>query len=697
MLTKEEVRPAMLRKLRASALSEKDLKLLRFDCFTAEQVIAKPALDVRQPAAGFVIPYYNAAGDYSDFFRFRYLEQPVRNGFSALAVHKELRYTQPGGLSPHVYFCPIFDWKDHLARTSPADKWMLITEGELKAACACKMGIPTLALGGVWNFMSKKEGKLLVDDLAGLALADWKLYVVFDSDAVTNPNVLMAENFLCQQLLNIEAHPYIIRLPALGKDGKTGLDDFLVDRGKAVFAKLMKNAEEWEPAQELHRLNEEVLFLRANCNVLEPHTRNRWRPSDFEQVFATRTYVVTKDKEEGDKKAKITTKQTAKEWLKWPGRAQVECVTYKPGAPLVVSDQYNMWLGWGLDEDVICKGNTKPWDQLMDYVFSAEDAPHRKWFEQWCAYPLQHPGAKLITAPVFWSVEQGTGKTLIAHTLARIYGENFSEIDSSMLNSPHNEWAQYKQFVLGDEITGEELGGKRKISIDTLKGLTTRQKLYLNPKFIGGYFIPDCINYIFTSNHPDAFRLEDRDRRFAIFEIKGAPLPKEFYKNYDGWYKSPAVGALFHKLLHIDLTGFDPYVEAPRTRAKRDMIEDARSDLGSWVSGLKNELRDTILAPHGARRLWTTSELYLRYDPNNKSRVVANGLSRELKRQGFSKALGGDVIATPVGGQKLWIISPVPPKTVKAAQFAAIYVAERQSEITYQEAVKKHEEKKKAL
>lgn len=687
MLTKEEARVAFTAKLKTSALNDAD----KMGCavYTAAEVPIKLPGLTTHPAAGFTLPYYSITGKATGFYRFRYLEQPAQNGFAALTVKKPMRYIQPSGMTPQVYFPRSVDWKNFFTKPA-AERWLLLTEGELKAACATKQGFPTLGLGGVWSFMSKREGLPLLKDLAALDLKDSIVYIVYDSDAASNPDVLKAENVLARQLLyTMKARPFVIRLPAIKGVAKTGLDDFLSAKGVKALEKLIEKAEEWEQSEALHQLNEEVLFLRANNNVLEPETRNRWRPADFAHgVYATLTHTTTESNKKGE--VKMKTMRTAEEWIKWPGRAQVECVTYRPAEPLIIDGQYNMWKGWGISEELVKPGGTQPWDRLMDYVFSGEDAVHRKWFEQWCSFPLQHPGTKMITAPVFWSTDQGTGKTLIAHTLARFYGDNFSEIDASMLNSPHNEWAQYKQFVLGDEITGEELGGSRRVTIDTLKGLTTRQKLYLNPKYIGGYFIPDVINYFFTSNHPDAFRLEDSDRRFAIFEIKGVPLPEEFYNPYyDNWYKSDKIGALFYKFLHLDLTGFNPYKEAPLTRAKKEMISDARSDLGTWVAQLASAPTEEIKK----RTLWTTTELHGVYRQGGSERVTVNGLARELKRQRFKKVLNGDPVMTHIGAQKLWLVGGDAKLINNAKAMARLYNEERATDKVFQEIL----EKRKAL
>lgn len=675
MLSKEETRAALLRKLKESALTQEDVKPLRFTAYTAEEVAANPKLAVRYPAAGFVLPYYDVGGKPTGFHRFRYLEQPARNGWAAVTTHKELRYTQPA-LKPRVYFCPLFPWARFFDRKGP--QLLYITEGELKAACACKAGFPTVALGGVWNFRSADAGQPLIPDLDGLDLKDWAVYIVYDSDAVTNPDVLKAENSLARQLLKVNARPHVLRLPALGKGKKTGLDDYLVARGPTSFTKLTERAELWAVAKALHEYNERFLFLRESATVLEHSTRARWTAhTAVNSVLVNETFTVTEQKK---KESILVEKRTAAEWLKWNGRAQLETVTYRPGEPAIVDNNWNGWRGWGLSPELIKRGSVEPWRELLDFLFLEHDPAHRRWFEQWLAYPIQHPGAKLFTAVVLWG-PPGTGKTLVGHTMSRIYGENYTEVNERELHSTFNEWAEYKQFALGDEITG---GDKRAVA-DFLKGIVTQKFLRINPKHIKPYTLPDCINWLFTSNHPDAFYIEDEDRRYFVIEIKNKARERAFYRKFDEWYKSDAgAGALFYYLLNLDLTGFDPMDPAPVTRSKQDMIEDSKSELGAWVTRLKTDPATVLKFPGSevvlTRTLFTSAELYAIFNgQNNNSRVTEQGLGRELKRQGFKKALGGAPIRTARGLVKLWQVRELPVALhsyTLPKHFAALYEQE---------------------
>jgi hypothetical protein len=196
-----------------------------------------------------------------------------------------------------------------------------------------------------------------------------------------------------------------------------------------------------------------------------------------------------------------------------------------------------------------------------------------------------------------------------------------------------------------------------------MKTMISRQQLRLNPKYIPSYTVPDVINYYFTSNHPDSFFLEDDDRRYFIHEVKAKPREDAFYKMLERWIgpphvQGPGVPALFHHLLHLDLGDFEGTARAMMTSSKRKMMEAGRSDLGTWVSALKMD-PDSALMFDGTPlkfNLWRSEDLLKVYDPADRGRVTANGIARELSRQGFTKLADGVGIRTSLGQVKLWAV-----------------------------------------
>jgi hypothetical protein len=202
--------------------------------------------------------------------------------------------------------------------------------------------------------------------------------------------------------------------------------------------------------------------------------------------------------------------------------------------------------------------------------------------------------------------------------------------------------------VMGTEISSTGHRG----AADRIKTLITREQQAIEKKNVTRYRVRDCNNYYFTSNHSDAFFLEDMDRRFVIVEVKGAPLEREFYQEFDGWRKAGGPAHVFAELLQRDLSKFDPHGKAPATRAKEEMIRSSRSDVADWVAGLRENPEGVLMRGafplQGA--LFSTQELFRLYNPGEKSRVTVNGFSRAMKQAGFQQVNDGHQIECFVQG-----------------------------------------------
>lgn len=638
-----------MERLAESGLNGADSKLMGLTFLEGKAVAKLDAAFKDRPAMR--IPYFDAKGKATGFYRIRYLG--AATGLEALA-RKPQRYSQPSGTSPELYMPRGVPW-DRIAGNAGMPLW--ITEGEIKAQAACGQGIPTLGLGGVYSWRASKAGKLLIPALAQFDWAGRQVFLAFDSDLNTNPDVLRALVSLSKELCSRGAACKMVQIPD-GKDGKKqGIDDFIVAQGKKAqeaLADLADEAATFSQAEELWTMNEEVVYVKDPGLVIVKADGRKMAPRAFkDHAYSNRFYLETSVDKQGNQKTEK--KPLAPAWLIWEKRAELERVTYAPGEGRVTAArEYNYWPGWGCEPR---KGDIRLWHELMGYMFG-KNVGTRKWFEQWCAYPIQHPGAKLYSAAVVWGVKTGTGKSLMGYSLMKIYGRNSTEINDEQIASPYNEWAENKQFIMGDDVKGSE---KKKDTADHLKFMITRHQLRLNPKYIPSYVVPDCINYYFTSNHPDAMFVEDDDRRYFVHEAPDAPYDRPgFYKEYDHWLKDPqGLGpALFHYMLSVDLTGFDPNGRAFETRAKRAMVADAKSDVAAWVGRLAEDPDGTLRLGDAAlsKDVYSTAQLLSLYDPEGRGRVTANGLGRELKKAGFRQVLDGQVVAAAGGAARFYAV-----------------------------------------
>jgi Domain of unknown function (DUF3854) len=174
---------------------------------------------------------------------------------------RPIKYEYPAG-QPNVLDVPL--------RCKPSlpdptvDLW--ITEGWKKADALAGIGKCVLALGGVWNWCHRDaEGK------SGVPIDDWqpilpslngrRIFICYDSDAVSNPSVGLAERRLANFLRIHGAWVFIVRLPSEPDGSKNGVDDFIVRRGAAALNDLVDVA--------VDSSSDAVRALRARVRELE--------------------------------------------------------------------------------------------------------------------------------------------------------------------------------------------------------------------------------------------------------------------------------------------------------------------------------------------------------------------------------------------------------------------------------------------
>jgi putative DNA primase/helicase len=108
-----------------------------------------------------------------------------------------------------------------------------ITEGVPKGDSLASQGCCTIALAGVWGFRGTNAygGKVILPDWEYVALNGRLIYVVFDSDIYSKPNVAAALKALYQLLRSKHARPGLVQWPEPYRQGKTGVDDFFAQGG----------------------------------------------------------------------------------------------------------------------------------------------------------------------------------------------------------------------------------------------------------------------------------------------------------------------------------------------------------------------------------------------------------------------------------------------------------------------------------
>ena len=505
-----------------------------------------------EDAVSYEIPYFDPRGKPLNYIRWKLF---------SLSDDNQPKYIQEEKTIPRLYLPPLVDWTKICADTSQR---LIITEGEKKAACSTNMGMPCIALGGVWSFTAKKWHMKVIPDWDWFELKDREVEVCYDGDMYTNDNVAKALDSLVMMLTKRGARVFIRYLPMT--EGLSKLDDYLVSKGTNAYQKL--ECFEADNSVQMTNLNEDLVYVKDTQTYFSTYERILY--GDIGRL-KRRYGSISILSDTGKPIAAID------EWVRWPHMRMVERMTYAPGDPLFINGELNDWSGWGVEPK---RGNCK---EFLDVIKTIDNS---EWLLQWLAYPIQNPGVKMFSSVLIWSIEQGTGKTFIGDVMRDIYGDNSNVITSVELHDDSFVWMRNKQFILGEEV----MQTRSKADTGILKHIITGSTITVNEKYVPSFKLPNCANLMFTSNKPDAIIMDKNDRRFFVGKLD-RERPMKFWNHLDAWRKRNGGPSAFMYYLQnsVDCSKFNPSAAPPMTSEKKQMQHAGMTSVQQWVSELMTD------------------------------------------------------------------------------------------------------------
>ncbi len=206
---------------------------------------------------------------------------------------------------------------------------------------------------------------------------------------------------------------------------------------------------------------------------------------------------------------------------------------------------------------------------------------------KWMAHNVQHPGEKILWAPIIKGV-QGDGKTTIYRVMMAVMGEkNVREISTQELTSEFNAWAEGSCVAVLEEIRIK--GHNRHDAMNKLKPVVSNTTVSVVRKGRDGRNVPNCTNYMALTNHEDALALDADDRRWGVFftkyrsreEMLAETGPEYWDRLHSAYQDNP--GVIRGWLENIDLSDFDCNAAPEPTDAKKLMIELSRGEAEASV------------------------------------------------------------------------------------------------------------------
>lgn len=546
------------------------------------------------PVPAIVIPYhqpdrtlmaFERNGTALPFCRIRYLDDPRPKGFTQ---QKPKRYAQPGRSGTWVYFPRCLDWATLVADVQEP---LIITEGEAKALVAAYAGLPCMALGGVFNFMSGVED--LLPELEAIKWFGRDVYIIFDSDAASNPNVIAAEARLVDELMRKRGSKVtIIRLPPADQD-KEALDTFLQKFGVAGLLEIIKRT------APLGTLDAKVIALNKSLAWIE-HDGMVW---DLEEKkFIKKDNLITGSRWGAIKHITVGGKQrsepkeisVAQKWLTHAHAQRFGEILFRPGDGAVVQGEtgrpaLNIWTGWEPTD-----GDVQPFLDLTEYLFKNLPVDQRDFALKLIAYKAQNPQEKVPLALVLLG-PQGCGKSMWGEIVRDAFSPYGFSVDSSQLVSEFQGWIERSLVAVMDEAKGEDMFR----GADKLKTLISDLRQPMNEKFRPVRQVNSYTLYILTSNRRAVGSFSADDRRMMVVDC---PKPREaefYHEHVRGWWKPDKIHAtgakaLLGYLLRLDLKGWKPPAKAPMTPEKYLAFTEGLTTVQALAEEMKTADEHTV-------------------------------------------------------------------------------------------------------
>jgi hypothetical protein len=214
--------------LRDSSITDEFIRARGYRTVTsAEELLELGFSDYQaKRVPGLLVPMHGVDGKPVSY-QFRPDKPRIREG-------KPIKYETRAGarnvldVSPMMQ--PLLQGAEHV----------LFTEGAKKADSMASKDYVVVMLSGVWNWVGRKDdgSKGPLKDFDSVNWQGKTCWIVFDSDARTNPDILLAAARLSDLLRSRGAVAWVVFPPA-GSDGeKVGVDDYIAAGGDwdALFA-----------------------------------------------------------------------------------------------------------------------------------------------------------------------------------------------------------------------------------------------------------------------------------------------------------------------------------------------------------------------------------------------------------------------------------------------------------------------------
>lgn len=269
----------------------------------------------------------------------------------------------------------------------------------------------------------------------------------------------------------------------------------------------------------------------------------------------------------------IEEKKFILEWIKDPKIRTYETIDFLPPPLKCPPTTFNMWRGFAIEhQEVESSGNIEPFMEHSRILVN-HDEKSLWYLHCFLAQIAQCPGETVGTALLFKS-EQGAGKNVFIEFLTKMFGE---DICYETANPVQDLWSR---FSLGRKnrllINIDETSGKDTYQFaEQLKNMITSKTLNYEKKGIDPITLRNFNRLLFTTNNPNSLKIEQGDRRYAVFECSNEKKGnKAYFDELVNYFNKPSnQKAVFEYLQGLDISNVDWINDRPITELYRNIQE----------------------------------------------------------------------------------------------------------------------------
>jgi len=288
-----------------------------------------------------------------------------------------------------------------------------------------------------------------------------------------------------------------------------------------------KQKEACTPKEAIEELNQNyaVSLAEGDCVIIRENFNHElgFKQVSFMKKGGMNTYFANRSVAIPDGNGGMNFVKLFNFWLQAENRRQYEGVAFNPSEEGEKNGLYNLWQGWGVEED----SNTSC-DLFLAHVkdiICNGDEGLNKYLLAWMAHGVQCPDEKPGVAIVMRGGE-GIGKGFFAEYYGKIFGPHYKQIiHQHHLTGNFNYFMKDCIVLFADEAVW---GGDRKHE-GILKGLITEKHLMVEPKGVNAFQVRSCSRLIMASNSEWVVPAGEQARRYLVLDV---PDYKKAHVNY---------------------------------------------------------------------------------------------------------------------------------------------------------------------